>query len=449
MMLTRDEALDRATDLISRARAAGADAADTVCMVNASTSVEMRLGALESVERSENQEIGLRVFVGKGSATASSSDLSSASLDILVERTVAMARLAPEDAYAGLAPEDRIARGPFTDFDIDDGGEASPETLRAAALEAEDVARAIPGVSNSEGASAGAGRTVMALATSHSFAAASSGSSHSLYASMLAGEGAGMERDGAYHAVRHRTDLDTPEQIGTLAGTRATARLGAERLKSGPMTVVFDPRVGSSLIGHLIGAITGSGIARKTSFLLDALGTQIFDSAITICDDPWRARGMRSRAFDGEGLATAPSRFIDKGVLTGWIAESASAKQIGIAPTGHAARGISGAPGAGPSNVHMAPGSVSRAALMADIADGFYVTELIGMGVNGLTGDYSRGAAGFRIVNGEIAGAVSEVTIAGNLKDMFRALTPADDLEFRYATNVPTIRVDGMTLAGA
>jgi PmbA protein len=447
-MLTREQALTRATDLVARAVKAGADAADTVYAANAATGVEMRLGALEGVERSESQEIGLRVFVGKGSATASSSDLSDDALAQLVERTVAMARLAPEDKFAGLAPDELISHGPFRDLDIDDGGEAGPEILRAAALEAEDAARAVQGITNSEGASASAGRSMMALATSAGFSGYSSGSSHGVSASVLAGEGSTMQRDYASHSVRHRSDLDSPALVGLKAGNRAIDRLNPIRLKSGPMTVVYDPRVGASLLGHLIGAITGSGIARKTSFLLDALGTAIFDSGITICDDPWLVRGLRSRAFDGEGLATKPSKLIDKGVLTAWIAESSSARQIGIAPTGHASRGISGAPGAGPSNVHMEAGTVTPEALMADIRDGFYVTELIGMGVNGLTGDYSRGASGFRIVNGEIAGAVSEVTIAGNLKDMFRVLTPANDLEFRHATNVPTIRVDGMTLAG-
>jgi PmbA protein len=447
-MLTREQALTRATDLVARAVKAGADAADTVYAANASTSVEMRLGKLEGVERSESQEIGLRVFVGKGSATASSSDMSDNALMALVERTVAMARLAPEDRYAGLAPDELITHGPFRDFDIDDGGEAGPEVLRAAALEAEDAARAVVGITNSEGAGASAGRSLMALATSAGFGGTSSGSSHGVSASVLAGEGANMQRDYASHSVRHRSDMDAPSLVGLKAANRAIDRMNPVRLKSGPMTVVYDPRVGASLVGHLIGAITGSGIARKTSFLLDALGTAVFDPGITICDDPWMMRGLRSRAFDGEGLATHPSKLIDKGVLTGWIAESASARQIGIAPTGHASRGISGAPGAGPSNVHMEAGSMTPEALMADIADGFYVTELIGMGVNGLTGDYSRGASGFRIVNGEIAGPVSEVTIAGNLKDMFRMLTPANDLEFRHAVNVPTIRIDGMTLAG-
>jgi PmbA protein len=447
-MLTHKQALTRATDLVDRAVRAGADAADTVYASNASTSVEIRLGSLEGVERSESQEIGLRVFVGKSSATASSSDMSDDALAALVERTVAMARLAPEDRYAGLAPDDLITREPFRDFDIDDGGEAEPEVLRAAALEAEDAARAVAGITNSEGAGASAGRSLMALATSGGFGGSSSGSSHGISASVLAGEGSNMQRDYASHSVRHRSDLDAPPLIGLKAGNRAIARMNPMRLKSGAMTVVYDPRVGASLLGHLIGAITGSGIARRTSFLLEALGTEIFDSGITVCDDPWLMRGLRSRAFDGEGLATRPSRLIDKGVLTSWIAESASARQIGIAPTGHASRGISGAPGAAPSNVHMEAGTTSPEALMSDIKEGFYVTELIGMGVNGLTGDYSRGASGFRILNGEIAGPVSEVTIAGNLKDMFRLLTPANDLEFRHSVNVPTIRVDGMTLAG-
>jgi PmbA protein len=448
-MLTRDQAQDRAADLVLRATRAGADAADAVAVTNISMSVEIRLAALEGVDRSENQEIGLRAFVGQRSATASTSDLSSAALDALVERVVAMARLAPEDKWAGLAPEDRLARSAFADLDIDDGGETSPEALRAAALEAEDAARAVPGVTNSEGASASAGRAVMALATSHGFVGASAGSSHSVVAAVLAGEAGAQERDSAYSSVRHLDDRESPAAVGMRAGERAAARVHPVRLKSGPMPVVFDPRVGGSLVGHLLGAITGSGIARRSSFLLDALGTQIFAPDVTITDNPHRRRGLRSRAFDGEGLATVRSNLIEHGVLTQWIADSASARQLGIAPTGHASRGVSGAPGAGASNLHMEPGRETPAALMAGIVEGFYVTELIGMGVNGLTGDYSRGAAGFAIVNGEIAGPVSEVTIAGNLKDMFKALVPANDLQFVYATNVPTIRIDGMTLAGA
>jgi PmbA protein len=257
-----------------------------------------------------------------------------------------------------------------------------------------------------------------------------------------------MQRDYYSHSTRHLSDLDAASDIGAEAGRRAVARLDPTKLKSGPMTVIYAPRVAGSLIGHFSGAINGAAIARKTSFLIDKLGQPVFAPGISIIDDPWRVRGMRSRAFDGEGLATKPTALIDNGVLMQWIADVAAARQLGIEPTGHAWRGVSGAPGAGLSNVHMAAGSQSPEALMADVVDGFYVTELIGMGVNGLTGDYSRGASGFRILNGEIAGPVAEVTIAGNLKDMFAILIPANDLVFRYATNSPTIRIDGMTLAG-
>ena len=447
-MLTADEALTRATDLIAAATRAGADAADTVFRASASHDVSVRLGRLEDVGSAESAEIGLRVFVGKRSATASTSDFSADSIATLVDRTVAMARAAPEDAFAGLAPEALLARGPFADFDADDGGTVAPDLLKSRALAAEDAARAVAGVTNSEGASASVGRSVGALATSTGFAGATASSSHSVSASVIAGEGSAMQRDYAYHSVRHLADLDDAGVIGAEAGARAVRRLHPVRLRSGAMPVVFDPRVGPSLLGHLIGAITGSSIARKTSFLLDALGTAVFDNGVTIIDDPWATRGLRSRAYDGEGLATRPMTIIDKGILTGWIAESASARQLGIAPTGHAARGVSGAPGASASNLRMEPGTLSPAALMADIGDGFYVTELIGMGVNGLTGDYSRGASGYRIVGGVLAEPVSEVTIAGNLKAMFRALTPADDLVLRYASNTPTLRIDAMTLAG-
>jgi PmbA protein len=447
-MVSRDDALTHATDLVASAVRAGADAADAVFAAHASRDVSLRLGKLEDVGSAEGAEIGLRIFVGTRSATASSGDLTPMALAALVDRTLAMARAAPEDRYAGLAPEALLAHGPFADFDTDDGVDVAPDALKSRALAAEDAARAVPGVTNSQGASASVGHSVSAIATSTGFAGTSKGRSHSVSASVLAGSGDAMERDYAYHSVRHLTDLDDPETIGQQAGTRAVRRMNPVRLKSGSMPVVFDPRVGPTLLGHLMGAISGSSIARKTSFLLDALGTAIFGGDVTIVDDPWLKRGFRSRAYDGEGLATKPMTIIDKGVLTGWIAESASARQIGIDPTGHAARGVSGAPGVSATNVRMAPGTVTPAALMADIADGFYVTELIGMGVNGLTGDYSRGASGFRIVKGEIAESVSEVTIAGNLKSMFAALIPANDLTLRYTTNTPTIRIDGMTIAG-
>ncbi len=447
-MLTSEQAKDRAADLIARAVKAGADAADAVYVANASTDVQIRLGLLEDVQRSEGEDIGLRVFVGKRSASVSSSDLSTGALDTLADRAVAMAREAPEDPFAGLAPKDLLMRDALRDLDIDDDQDVSPQDLRERATEAEDAARAVTGVTNSEGGSASAGRAVMALATSHGFAAGYSGSSHGVSASVLAGTGGDMQRDYAYSSVRHLQDLEAASAVGGEAGARAVARLNPIKLKSGPMPVIFDSRVGSSLIGHLIGAITGGSIARKTSFLLDALGTALFASGVTILDDPHRRRGLRSRPFDGEGLATAPTAIIDKGVLTSWLMDSASARQLGLAPTGHAQRGSSGAPGAGVSNLHMENGAISPFDLMADIGEGIYVNELIGMGVNGLTGDYSRGASGFVIRGGVICEPVAEVTIAGNLKSMFAALVPANDLSFKYATNAPTLRVDGMMLAG-
>ena len=447
-MLTVDAALTRLTHALAAAKAAGADAADAVYAGDASTSVSVRLGTLEDIGRSEGEEIGLRVFVGHRSASVSTSDLSVAAMTAVVERAVAMAREAPEDVYAGLAPADRLMRGDVPGLDLDDGGDPSAESLKALAIAAEDAARAVPGVTNSEGGGAGAGRAVMALATSGGFARGYRGTSYGVSASVIAGEGQSMQRDYAYHSVRHFADLDTTEFIGREAGERAARRVGPVKLDTQAITIVFDPRVSASLLGHLVGAITGSAIARGTSFLRDCLGEEIFAPGVTIRDEPHRVRGLRSRPFDGEGLATAPRSIIDAGRLTGWLMDAASARQLGLEPTGHAARGVSGPPGAGPSNLHMAAGTTSRTDLLKGIKHGFYVTELIGMGVNGLTGDYSRGASGFLIENGELTVPVAEVTIAGNLKTMFRELTPADDLVFRHATNVPTLRIDGMTLAG-
>jgi PmbA protein len=447
-MLTTAQAQERTEALIARARRAGADAADAVFLANASESVSVRLGKLEDVERSESEHIGLRVFVGRRSASIGSTDLGDEALAELSERAVAMARLAPEDPYAGLAPEDRLMRGASPALDLDDAAEPSPQALRAMAEAAEDEARAHPGVTNSEGGGASAGRSLLALATSHGFAAAYAGSSHSLSVSVIAGSGGAMQRDYAWRMARHAADLPAPAAIGALAARRTVARVDPGRLASGPMPVVFDPRVGGSLIGHLIGAMSGAAIARRASFLLGREGQQLFDPAIALIDDPLRPRGLRSRPFDGEGLPTAQRAWVEDGKITGWLMDSAAARQLGLAPTGHAARGASGAPSVSPSNLHLAAGDVSAAALIADIRQGVYVTELIGQGVNGVTGDYSRGASGFRIVDGEIAGPVAEFTIAGNLIEMFAALTAADDLEWHRAINVPTLRVDSLTVAG-
>jgi PmbA protein len=448
-MLTAKEAEARAGALIEAAMKAGADAADVLYVGHGSTGVQVRLGELEDVERSEGEEIGLRFFVGKRSAGVASSDLSREALAALVERAAAMAREAPEDEYAGLAPEQRLLRGGGPDIAGDDGRDPAPAELKAMSLAIEAAALAVPGVTNSQGAGVSAGRSVVALATSHGFCRGYTTSGYSGSASVIAGSGAHMQRDYASHGVRHLEDLDDPETIGRLAGERAVARMDPGKLPSGAMPVVFDPRVGGSLVNHLLGAITGSAIARKTSFLLGREGELVFPEGVTIRDDPHRRRGLRSKAFDGEGMATRATDIVDRGRLTGWLLDSASARQLGLEPTGHSTRGVGGSPGASATNVEMMPGTLSKAELIADIGRGLYVTELIGQGVNPVTGDYSRGASGFIIENGEITVPVAEITIAGNLVDMFRELVPASDLEHRRAVDVPTIRIDGMTIAGA
>jgi len=447
-MLNPEQARERAQDLVARARRAGADAADAVYGASSSEGIQIRLGKLEDVERSESEHISLRVFSGTRSASIGSSDLSDLALDELAARAIAMARAAPEDAYAGLAPEELLTHGPFPELDLIDPSEPSPQALRERAEEAEDAARAVQGVTNSDGASASAGFGIFALATSHGFAGAYGASSHSTSASVVAGEGAGKQRDSAWRQTHHVADLPGAREIGELAGTRAVARLEPGKVKSGPMPVLFDPRVSGTLVGHLIGAMSGSAIARRSSFLLDRLGEQIFAPGTVIAEDPHRPRGLRARPFDGEGLATRARNLVEDGKITGWLLDCAAARQLGLEPTGHASRGGGGAPGISVGNIHLEPGPLSPAELMADIADGIYVTELIGQGVNGVTGDYSRGASGFRIVNGELAGPVAEFTIAGNLLKMFAQMTPASDLEWYRAINVPTLRVDGMTIAG-
>lgn len=448
-MLTKYAALDRAQSLVANAMKAGADAADAVYVCDGSTDVQVRLGRLEEVSRSEGEEIGLRVFAGRKSATISSSSMNPEILAGLVTRALDMAREAPDDPYAGLAPQDMLMTGDFPDIDSDDGEDPGPAILQQRALACEDAARAVAGITGSEGAGATAGRSVFALATSHGFAAANTASGYSIYASLLAGQGDAKERDYAYRTLRHESDLPDPADLGKLAAARTVGRLNPVTVKSGPMPILFDPRVGGSLIGHLLSAISGSAVARRTSFLLDALNQQLFDSSIMIIDDPLRPRGLSSRAFDGEGLPTRASAIIDKGMLTGWMMDSASARQLGLAPTGHAARGTSGAPGVSAANVHLEGGDITPQQLMDDVKNGIYITELSGQGVNPITGDYSRGASGYLIENGAVTSAVSEFTIAGNLKDMFRHMQAANDLEFIRSVNVPTLRVDGMMVAGA
>jgi PmbA protein len=439
-----EEARSLAQEIVARATAAGADAADAVVTSHAALNVSVRLGALEDVGRSEGEDLSLRVFCGHRNASVATSDFAPAALDELVARVIRMARESTEDQWAGLAPEERLLHGSPPLLDLDDGGVISPEDLRERALAAEDAARAVSGVTNSEGAGAGASRSVVALATSHGFAGAFATTSYGVHASVLAGQAGGMERDYAHHTARHLTHLEEPAAIGRRAGERAVRRLNPARVTSGALPVVFDPRVGGSLLGHLVGAIAGPAITRKTSFLLDAMGDAIFAPGVTIRDDPHRPHGLRSRPFDGEGLAVLPGDLVTEGHLETWLLDSASARQLGMEPTGHAGRGG----GVSASNLFMQPGHDSVEALIGDISRGVYVTELIGQGVDLTTGDYSRGASGYLIENGEITRPIAEFTVAGNLATMFRGLTPANDLEFRYGINVPTLRIDGMTVAG-
>ena len=320
--------------------------------------------------------------------------------------------------------------------------------LIARAEAAEGAALAVPGVTNSEGGSAGFGRTEMFLATSAGFAGHSARTYHSHSASVIAGAGTGMQRDYDYHGAVHLADLDDPAVIGHSAGERAVSRLNPTRPKTGPMPVVFDPRVSGGLVGHLSGAINGGSVARGTSFLKDRMGQRLFRAGVHVKDDPWRVRGSRSGVFDGEGVPTKPLTLIEDGVLTTWILDGRSARQLGLRTTGHASRGTGGPPGPSATNLYMDAGEPTPAELMADIDLGIYVTELIGMGINGMTGDYSRGAAGFMIRKGALAEPVAEITIAGNLNDMFLAMQPANDLVFRRGTDAPTVRIDGMIVAG-
>ncbi len=448
-MLDPDAARDLAQSLVERATRAGASAADVLYVGNASKSVEVRKGVLEDIDASEGEKIGLRLFLGEKSATVASSDLSSDSMDVLVERCLAMAREAPADPYAGLAPPEMLAHPPFPDIDGDDGGDPDPATLKSRALECEAAALAVNGVTNSNGASASAGRGILALATSTGFACASRGTTYAIAAGMIAGEGSAMQRDHHYTSARHQSDLEDAATIGAEAGRRAVARLGPTKPLAGTYPVLFDPRVASGLLGHFAAAINGASVARDTSFLKDMLREQLFAPGVRIIDDPLRPRGLRSRAFDGEGLAVHKRSLVADGILTQWLADSAAARQLGIAPTGHAVRGVGGAPGASPSNLYMEAGPRSRDDLLAAFPEALLVIELIGQGVNPVTGDYSRGATGFMVRGGAICEPVNEITIASNLIAMFASIEPASDLELKHGMDAPTMLVPEMMIGSA
>ncbi|WGS28862.1 TldD/PmbA family protein [Bradyrhizobium sp. ISRA464] len=433
--------------LVDAAKRAGADAADAVAVRGVSQGVEVRDGRVEETERSEGDDVGLRVFVGQRQAVVSTNDVSGDGVAKLAERAVAMARVAPDDKYVGLADPALLAHD-FPDLDLLDRKVPSTAELEQRAMEAEAAALAVKGVTKSGGASASTGIGGMVLVTSTGFHGSYLRSSQSISTTAISGEGTGMERDYDFTSALHASDLDSPATVGRKAGERAVARSNPRKVETCKVPVIYDPRVAGSIIGHLVGAINGASIARKTSFLKDRLGEQLFSKTIRIIDDPLRVRGLRSQTFDAEGVKVKKTALIDDGVLTTWILDSATARELGLVTTGHAHRGVSSSPSPGSYNLHLEPGTVTPKELISDIKQGFYVTDLIGSGVNGVTGDYSRGASGFWIENGEITYPVSEVTIAGHLLPMFKSLVAANDLEFRYGVNAPTLRIEGLTLGG-
>jgi PmbA protein len=434
--------------VVAAALTSGADAAEAVFAERRSMSVTVRLGDLEEVEREEARDLGLRVFIGRRQATVSGSDISADARGRLVERAVAMARLAPEDPYVGLAPEDRLARGELPDLDLYDPEEPAPETLEERARTAEDAARAVPGVTNSDSSSAAWSAGAWRLVTSGGFSGLHRSSSFSLYTGAIAGEGSAMERAGDGRQTRWQSDLPAPEAIGLEAGRRAVARLAPRKIASTTAPVIFENRLAGSVMGPLIGAISGPSIARGVSFLKHHLGKPLFSPAVTITDEPHRPRGLGSSPFDDEGVANRDMAIIDAGVLTTWLLNTSSAKQLGLQTTGHASRGLAGPPGVSTSNLTMQPGARTQPELMADAGAGLLVTNLFGPSLNPNTGDWSVGCSGFWFENGEIAYPVSEITVAGNLIEAYHRLVPGSDLEFRGAANAPSLLIDALAIAG-
>lgn len=439
---------DLLNDIVKAALKAGADAAEAVSADRRSLSVGVRNGKLEDVEREESRDLGLRVFVGQRQASVSASDLSPATQARLVERAVAMARLAPEDPHAGFTPEDRLARGPFIDLDLFDPSERSAQTLEQVSAEAEAAALAVPGVARSEGGHAGWSSSRWRLVTSHGFDGAYEGSAFSLGVGVIAEKDGAMERGGESRSTRHLSDLPGADLIGRTAGERAVARVGPRKIASTTAPVIFDNRMAGQIVSPAIGAISGPSIARGTSFLKDRMGQRVFAEGVTLIDDPFRPRGMGSTPFDDEGAAVQKRALFDDGVLTTWLLNSASARQLGLETTGHASRGLAGPSGVSTHNLHMEPGERDLAGLMADAGTGLLVTSMFGPSLNGNTGDWSAGVSGFWFENGVIAYPVSEVTVAGKLTELYLRIERGSDLEFRGGFNVPSLMFDAVAIAG-
>ena len=436
------------SDVVAAALRAGADAAEAVGAERRALSITVRLGELEEVEREESRDLGLRVFVGQRQATVSGSDISSEARAKLVERAVAMAKLAPEDPYAGLADPALLAHAPFPDLDLFDPAEPSPEILEANARTAEDACRAVAGVTNSDGASASWSTGAWRLVTSGGFSGEHRASGFSLGASAIASDANGMESGHEYRSTRWQGDLPAADLIGAEAGRRAVSRLGARKIASTTAPVIFENRLAVSLLSPLIGAIAGPAIARGTSFLKGKLGQPVFAKGVVLTDDPHRRRGMGSSPFDDEGVANRRRNLIDDGILTTWLLNSSSARQLGLTTTGHASRGLAGPPGVSPTNLTLQPGTTNRAGLMRDAGSGVLITSMFGPSLNSNTGDWSVGCAGFWFEDGEMAYPVTEITVAGNLIDIYGRLVPGADLEIRGASNAPSLLVDALAIAG-
>jgi PmbA protein len=437
-----DQLLSLATDVIARAKKHGATAADAVAADERSTEISINSGKVEKLEQSESREVSLRVFFGQSVASISGSALDNDALNRLVERVCAMAKLAPPDPYAGIAEKELLATTTM-DFDQVSADYPDAQDLRKLAEETEAIALAVPGITRSNGSGASSSDVTGAFATSNGFQRVQRYTGFGIGISVIAGEGTGMERDYDGHGAAHFSDLETPEKIARTAAERAVKRLNPRKLSSQSVPLIFDRRVATSFMGHAISAISGSAIARGTSFLKEDLGKQIFAPHVTIIDDPHRIRSSSSRYSDGEGLPTSKRALFDKGVPHNWILDLKSARQLKLAPTGQGSRG-------GPTtfNIHMEAGAQSLEDMIKSVKRGLLVTEFIGSSINMVTGDYSRGCSGYWIENGEIAYPVSEVTIAGNLRDMFAKLVPASDLIFRGSTNAPSCMIEGMTIAG-
>ncbi|MGE5442183.1 MAG: TldD/PmbA family protein [Bacteroidota bacterium] len=441
------EPLDLLDAVLRKAEAAGAEEADAIFVDSRALSVTYRLGTREALERSEAKVVGLRVFVGQRQAIVSSSDVTFQALTSLVERGMAMARAVPEDPHCGLADSSEIA-GELVDVDTCEQREIDVATVSERAMATEAAALSVAGVTNSEGAEAGAGLDIYAIAGSNGLHRTYSRSWHNVSISVLAGAGTEMERDYEYASSVYLEDLEDSERLGRRCGERAVRRLRPRKASSAGVPIVYEPRVARSLLGHLAAAINGGAVARGTTFLQGKLNEPIFARGVNVIDDPLRRRGLRSRPFDGEGIPSSRRVIVERGVLKSWLLDLRAARQLGLRSTGHAARGASAPPSPAPTNLWLEPGSVGPQQLLGAIPSGLYITDLMGFGVNGVTGDYSRGASGFWIENGELAYPVSEITVSGNLPQMFNELTAASDIEFRYGVDSPTVRIDGMTVAG-